>query len=321
MRSGLLLRMRVLITGGTGLIGRHAARALAARGHAVRVLSRRAAPHVSLLRDAPVAYHQGDVRLPDSLPAAFEGCDAVVLSHQFQNFPVENPRRAETFDAVDRLGTLHCVRAAQAAGVRRLVYVSGIALNNPNPPHPGIRAKLSAEQAVLESGISSVALRVNVVYASDDKYFSRLARAARWSPLLPILGRGQARCAPVHVDDVARAIALAVERPEVTGLVNVCGPDEVTWRAFMLAVAQAAAPRRRWIVLPIPQPLLMLAGAIGERLPTPLFSRDAVTFITQFDQSCRTGRGCEEAFGFRPQPLAVGLRAAFQRQSPGSAST
>jgi len=313
--------MRVLITGGSGLIGRHVARLLCARGHEVRILSRRAAPDVPLLRGLPIAYYQGDVRAPDSLKAAFEGCEAAVLSHQFQNFPVENPKRNETFDAVDRLGTIHCVEAAQAAGLNRLVYVSGIALSNPNPPHPGIWAKQAAERVVLGSGLSSLALRVNVVYASDDKYFSRLARAARWSPVVPILGRGTIRCAPVHVDDVARAVAYAVERADVIGMVNVCGPDEVTWREFMLAVAQFAAPERPKIALHLPQSLLWLAGAIGERLPTPLFSRDAVTFITQFDQSCRSGLDCEAAFGFRPMSLASGLRAAFQRQSPGSANT
>ena len=303
---------RILITGGTGLIGRHAARLLAERGHAVRILSRRAAPDVPLLRGlSNIEFVQGDVRNPASLAPAVSGCEVVVLSHQFQNFPVENPRRNETFDAVDRMGTVHCVAAAQQAGAQRLVYVSGIALGNPNPPHPGIRAKLAAERIVFDSGLSAVSLRVNVVYAADDKYFSRLARAARWSPFVPIPGSGESRCVPVHVDDVARAIAHAVERTAIGGLVNVCGPDEVTWRALLLAVAQAAAPMRYRIAMPIPQRLLLLAGAVGERLPTPLLSREAVTFITQFDQSCRGGVGCEDVFGFRPLGLREGLRAAF----------
>lgn len=303
---------RILITGGTGLIGRHAAKLLCARGHAVRILSRRARPDVPLLRELPIEYAQGDVRDLASLAAAFAGCDAAVLSHQFQNFPVENPRRNETFDAVDRAGTQHCVAAAQQAGLRRLVYVSGIALGNPNPPHPGVRAKLAAERAVFASGIPAVSLRVNVVYAADDKYFPRLARAARWSPVVPIPGPGDSRCAPVHVDDVARAIAEAVERTAIQGIVNVCGPDEVTWKALLLAVAQATTGGRHHIPIHIPQSLLFLAGRIGERLPTPPLSRDAVVFATQFDQSCRDGIGCAEAFGFHPIGLREGLKQAFQ---------
>lgn len=305
--------MHILITGGTGVIGRHAARLLDERGHHVRILSRRARPDVPLLRGrANVEFVQGDVRDPASLASAFDGCDAAVLSHQFQNFPVENPRRNETFDAVDRLGTENCVRAAQRAGLRRLVYISGIALSNPNPPHPGVRAKLAAEEAVFAGGISAIALRVNVVYAPDDKYFPLLARAARWSPMVPIPGDGRSRCAPIHADDVARAIAYAVERTDIGGAINVCGPDEVTWAALLLAVAQAGAGGRRRMPLHIPQSALMLAGAIGERLPTPLLSREAVVFATQFDQTCRSGVNCDEAFGFRVMGLREGLRKAFE---------
>jgi NADH dehydrogenase len=234
----------ILITGGTGVIGRHTARRLSQLGYTVRILSRRRNPDVPLLRDcANIEYAQGDVREPASLHAAMQGCDAVVLSHQFQNFPVENPRRNETFDAVDRAGTEHCVQAAQAAGVRRIVYVSGIALGNPNPPHPGVTAKRAAEQAVFNSGISSISLRVNVVYAPDDKYFPKLAAAAKWSPFVPVFGKGDSVCAPVHVDEVAEAIAHAVVS-EATGMVSVCGPDEVTWKQLLLQVAQAGAGGR-----------------------------------------------------------------------------
>jgi NADH dehydrogenase len=301
--------MRVLITGGTGVIGRHAARELCRNGHSVRVLSRRATPNVPLLRGLAIEYAQGDVREPASLAAAFGGCDAAVLSHQFQNFPVENPRTRDTFDAVDRAGTEHCVAAARAAAVQRLVYISGIALSNPNPPHPGVTAKLAAERAVFASGISAISLRANVVYAPDDKYFPLLARAARWSPFVPIPGSGKSRCAPIDVADVARTITYAVERPEIGGVVSACGPDTVTWRELLLAVASAGTGGRRW-PLRIPASLLMLAGAIGERLPTPPLSREAVVFATQFDQMC-VAPNCDSVFGIRLTGLREGLAKCY----------
>lgn len=301
----------VLITGGTGVIGRHAARRLSQHDHTVRILSRRQTPDVPLLRDLPrIEYVQGDVREPASLHAAMQDIEVAVLSHQFQNFPVENPKRNETFDAVDRAGTEHCVQAAQAAGVRRIVYLSGIALSNPNPPHPGVTAKLAAEQAVFNSGLSSISLRVNVVYAPDDKYFPRLAHAARWSPFVPIFGKGETICAPIHVNDVVEAIARAVEG-EQAGVVSVCGPNEVTWKALLLAVAQAGGGRK--IPLHIPQSLLYLAGGIGERLPTPLLSRQAVTFATQFNQRCQPPN-CDAVFDMPLMTLAEGVQAAFGRR-------
>jgi uncharacterized protein YbjT (DUF2867 family) len=297
------------MTGGTGVIGRHTALRLSRLGHTVRVFSRRANPVVPLLRDCPsLQFAQGDVREPASLQQAMHGCDAAVLSHQFQNFPVENPKRNETFDAVDRAGTENCVIAAQAAGVQRLVYISGIALSNPNPPHPGVVAKLAAEQAVFNSGISSISLRVNVVYAPDDKYFSKLAAAARWSPFVPVLGKGDSICAPVHVDDVAEAITHAIDS-NMNGIVSVCGPDEVAWKELLLRVAQAGAGRRK-IPLHIPQSWLNIAGGIGERLPSPLLSRQAVTFATQFNQCCAPPN-CDAVFGMTLMTLAEGIAKIF----------
>lgn len=305
----------ILITGGTGVIGRHTARRLSQAGHTVRILSRRRNPDVPLLRDcANIQFAQGDVREPASLGPAMHGCNVAVLSHQFQNFPVENPKRNETFDAVDRAGTEHCVQAAQAAGVQRLVYISGSALGNPNPPHPGVNAKLAAERAVFNSGISSVSLRVNVVYAPDDKYFPKLASAAKWSPLVPVFGKGDSICAPIHVDEVAEAIARAVES-NIAGIVSACGSDEVTWKELLLLVAQAGAGGRR-IPLHIPQALLNIAGGIGERLPTPLLSRQAVTFATQFNQRCQPPN-CDAVFGMTLMSLVEGIRLAFGRSENG----
>ena len=299
----------ILITGGTGVIGRHTARRLSQQGYTLRILSRRATPDVPLLHDCPnIEFVQGDVREPASLLHAMQDCDAAVLSHQFQNFPVENPKRNETFDAVDRAGTEHCVQVAQAAGVQRIVYISGIALSNPNPPHPGMAAKFAAEQAVFSSGISSISLRVNVVYAPDDKYFSKLAAAARWSPFVPVFGRGDTICAPAHVNDVAEAITHAIDS-NMNGIVSVCGPDEVTWKELLLKVAQAGAGGRK-IPLHILQSLLNIAGGIGEWLPTPLLSRQAVTFATQFNQRCAPPN-CDAAFGMELMTLAEGIRKAY----------
>jgi NADH dehydrogenase len=305
----------ILITGGTGVIGRHTARRLSQLGHTVRILSRRRNPDVPLLRDVHnVQFAQGDVREPASLHAAMQGCDVAVLSHQFQNFPVENPKQNETFDAVDRTGTEHCVQAAQAAGVGHIVYISGIALGNPNPPHPGVTAKLAAERAVFNSGISSISLRVNVVYAPDDKYFPKLASAAKWSPFVPVFGKGDSICAPIHVDDVAEAIACAIESDK-TGVVSVCGPDEVTWKELLMMVAQAGASGRR-MPLHISQSLLNIAGGIGERLPRPLLSRQAVTFATQFNQRCQPPN-CDAVFGMTLMSLHEGIAKAFGRKGEG----
>src|SRR5437588_8895757 len=104
--------MRVVVTGGTGFIGRAITRELRRRGHDTLTASRNGELRV-------------DVGDPSSLAEAFAGADAVVNAVQFSNYPVENPRRGLTFDAVDRAGTEAQVHAAVASGVTRFLYVSG----------------------------------------------------------------------------------------------------------------------------------------------------------------------------------------------------
>jgi NADH dehydrogenase len=302
--------MHILITGGTGVVGRHAAKALCQHGHNVRVLSRRASPQVALWQGLGMAYAVGDVRDETTLPAAIEGWDAIVLSHQFPRFPVEDPARHNTFREVDQLGTENVVRAAKRLGVRRLVYISGSGLSSDNATaHPGIAAKLAAERAVFESGLSAISLRVSVVYAPDDKYFPLLAKAARFSPIVPVFGDGSSRCQPVYVGDVAEAIASAIEQNDVTGVVDVGGPEVVTWKQLLLLAAEVATGARKF-ALPIPAPLLHLAGWLGEKFSPPLFSRQAAQFI-QFESVCGERDACA-VFGLQPMPLREGLKLALK---------
>src|SRR5262249_32695477 len=116
--------MRVLVTGGSGFIGSATIDALRGleRGHEVRCLTRdvdRPSPWGDAVRLVP-----GDVRDTVSLRRAVDGVDVVVHAVQFPNHPVENPRRGYTYAVIDGEGTARLVAACQAAGVRRIVYLS-----------------------------------------------------------------------------------------------------------------------------------------------------------------------------------------------------
>ncbi len=301
--------MRILITGGTGVIGRHAAKALQARGHTVRLLSRRANPQVALLRGLLMEYAVGDVRDESTLQQAIAGCDAIVLSHQFPRFPVEDAKRHNTFQEVDQMGTENVVRVAKRLGVQRLVYISGSGVGSANiASHPGIAAKLAAERAVFESGLSAVSLRISVVYAPDDKYFPMLAKAAKFSPFVPVFGDGASRCQPIYVGDVAAVITSTIEQTHITGIVDVGGPDVVTWRQLLLTAAEVATGARKF-ALPIPNAVLNVAGWLGEKFSPPLFSRGAAQFI-QFESVC-SGPDIASVFGMQPMALRAGLRLAL----------
>ena len=111
--------MNILITGGTGLLGRHLVPALQEQGHNVRMLAL-TGEDTSWLEARGAAIHRGDVRRPDSLVAPLRGVDSVL--HMAAMMGLWRP--ISEYRAVNVTGTENVCRAALAAGVGRLVHVS-----------------------------------------------------------------------------------------------------------------------------------------------------------------------------------------------------
>jgi dihydroflavonol-4-reductase len=115
--------MKALVTGGTGFVGSHVVRVLADAGHQVRVLHR-AASKLTALADLPYESALGDVTEPEALRRACEGCDWV-----FHVAAVADYWRAnkDWMIEVNVMGTRHVLAAAQAAGVKRVIFTSSAA--------------------------------------------------------------------------------------------------------------------------------------------------------------------------------------------------
>src|SRR5262245_16062186 len=159
--------MRIVVTGGTGFIGREVVkRLLESSGDDVAVTTRDpAGPDPFGGRVERVQAFAGD---PISLGKAFTRADVVVHAIQFPNHPVEDPSRGRTYEEVDGKGTEVAVRVAKALGVRRFVYVSGAGAGQ-GRPQPWFRAKDRAETAIRESGMEYAIFRPSWVYGPRDR--------------------------------------------------------------------------------------------------------------------------------------------------------
>ncbi len=297
--------MQVLITGGCGFIGRAASRALRERGHQVRLLSSRWS---GVQNGVPVV--RGDVRDPASLRAATEGVEGVVLAHQFPNFPIENPRAHQTFREVDAEGTANVIQALKAHGQpQRLVYLSGAAVREDMAgAHPGIDAKLAAERHVRESGIPWTVLRASIVYGPGDHYLSRLAQMIADGPAVPVFGDGRALSSPIHVEDLARAVAASVDDPRAhDALLDACGPNVLSTNATLDLLMSALGQRRPVLHLPVG---VMNAVASGlERLPDPPLSRGLIAF-SRFDNTSQ-GVNVGALLGLAFRSVDEGIRQVY----------
>jgi uncharacterized protein YbjT (DUF2867 family) len=292
----------VALAGGSGFIGRAIARRLVAGGINVRVLTRNTESAHKRLGLPGVEFAGVDIRLPAMLQQALRGVDAVVDSIQFDGYPVENPRRGLTFERIDYGGVVALLDAAKRVSVNRFIYVSGAAADA-NSTHPGFRAKGRAELAIRASGLTYTIFRPSLVYGPEDKVVNGLAKALRFAPVFGVPGTGQQKVQPVLVDDLAACVMLALSGRGRNGVYEIGGPELMTFDEMMRVIIDASGHRRP--LFHIPEGLMRAAGAVLERLPTPLFSRDAVTFVTA-DNACNIKPLVDE-FGINLTPARVGM--------------
>jgi NADH dehydrogenase len=252
----------VTVFGGSGFVGRHAVRALAADGWRVRAAVRRPdlAGHLQPMGAVGQIHAvQANVRFPDSVRRAVEGADAVV---NLVGILAKSGR--QTFRAVHADGARAIAEAARAAGAKTLVHVSAIGADKRSKANYA-RTKAAGEAAVLERFPDAVILRPSLVFGPEDQLFNRFAALAGFSPFLPLIGGGRTRLQPVYAGDVAEAIAVACAgRAKPHTVYELGGPEVVTFRELLDRTMAWSGRRRLYLRLPF------WAAKLGALLTVPL---------------------------------------------------
>lgn len=301
----------ILVAGGTGFVGSGIVRELARRGQPVAAMSRSPQRAAQRFPALAVEHRQGDVRDPDSLARAVEGAQVVIAAVTFPNLPMENRRLGYTFEAIDAAGTARLVAAAKAAGASRFIYISGAGAA-PDARYHWQRAKWRAETAVREGELTYVIFRPSWIYGPEDRSLNRFLRIARLSPVVPIVGGGdRQRLQPVFIDDVAWAVAEAVESPAAANRVLEIGGPEVLTMNEVIRTALAAMGKSR-LILSTPKGLVKLAAHLLQLLPGPPLTPDAVEFITM--DALADNTAVREALGIQPRPLREGVATYLAAQ-------
>ncbi len=253
------MAVRVLVTGGTGFVGRAVTEELVRHGHEVRVLSRHRPAAGFPAPGLNVAWTPGDVGDAEALRRAAEGCEGLV-----HLVAIRRQVGGLTHRAVTAEGTARAVTAAREAGVRRCVYVSALGVEG-GPDTEYFRAKRAAEAAVRASGLEWVILRPSFIVGPGG-FVEEYARLVRRLPFVPVPGGGRYQVQPVALGDVARACRLALEKPEAAGRVyDLAGPERMSFAAFVTLIAQAVRGRAL-PVLPVPLAVMFPVAAVLGRL-------------------------------------------------------
>src|SRR4051812_12262866 len=254
--------MRVLVTGGSGVIGQAAVSEILAAGHTVRLLSRNAAEDA---RQWPVGVESwpASVGEHDELRGCAEGCDLVV---HVAGIVEESP--PTTFESINVDGTRAIVREAERCKVGRFIFVSSLGAEAGESPYH--RSKRRAEEIVRNFAGGWIIVRPGNVYGPGDDVISLLLTMVRTLPVVPVIGSGEDKFQPIWVGDVAAALSECVRRTDLHGRVlEIAGEDKTSLNELLDVMSEITgrSPAR----IPVPSFLVSagvtIAGLLGAKLP------------------------------------------------------
>jgi NADH dehydrogenase len=265
----------VCVFGGTGFLGRRLVRRLAAEGATLRIAVRSPDRARSVLQAADldrVTVLRADVRDPASVAAAVAGVDAVVNAVSAY---VEKP--GVTFASVHEQGARTLAQEAAAAGVARLVLVSGIGAD-PGSRSPYIRARGRGELVVRQAFPSATIVRPSAMFGPGDALFGTLADIVRLLPVVPLIGGGRTRLQPVYAEDVAEAIVrMLADRASAGQTYELAGPGVYTLRELVSFVLRLIDKRR--LLVPVPFAVAEIQARLFEFLPSPPLTSSQVDLL------------------------------------------
>jgi len=250
----------ILITGGTGFIGKALARHLVEHDQRVRILIRPSKRSPQLPRGVPVEVAVSSIMEERSLRAAMVGVDTVyhLASDEWRG------ARGSLMDT-DIQGTQMVTRAALDAGVQRFFYISHLGADRASA-FPLLKAKAIAEEYIRRSGLDYTILRSALVFGPNDHFTTGLARLLYALPFFFMIpGDGLTRLQPLWVEDLVTCLVWSLEDDQTRNQTySVGGPEFLTFNQILSMVMEVTRVQRR--IVHVSPPYLRVATVILEAL-------------------------------------------------------
>lgn len=283
--------MKLLVTGGTGLLGGALLNLLLAGGHEVRCLVREKSPNASRLETGRVEVVRGDVANVRDLLRAFSGVKIMVHVAGIEYAP-------------------QVVEAARQTEVRRVVVVGSTSVHSAYEFRSVMRRRM--EKLMRQSGLEYTIVRPTMIYGSElDKNMHRLLRFLDRSAVFPLFGSGENLWQPVYHEDCARGVYEALVRPAAVGQsYDLPGAEPLSYLELVKTAAEALGKKPHIVGVPLEPVRRTLQLAEWLRLPLPVKSEQVLRLRENKAYPYDKAR---QELGYAPRPFREGITLEVKR--------
>ena len=226
----------ILVTGGTGFIGRSLIRSLISSGETVRVLLRPSKKSPSFPKGVSVEVAVSSFSDEQSLRAAIKDVDVVYHLASAERMGLKGD-----LNQIDVDGTATLVKACKASAVKRIIYVSHHGADR-GSAYPVMKAKGIAENWIINSGIPYTILRTGAVFGPGDQFTLPIVRLLRLMPFFFLIPEeGSALLQPIWVEDLVTCMTLSLEDSrKVNRILQIGGIESISYLDIVKMIMRQA---------------------------------------------------------------------------------
>jgi uncharacterized protein YbjT (DUF2867 family) len=290
----------ILLTGATGYVGGRLLRRLEEANRRVRCLTRRPEALAGRVAERTEVV-RGDLLDRDSVVRAMRDVDSAY-------YLVHSMSARGDFEQLDRRAAANFAEAARAAGIGRIIYLSGLGSGSDLSPHLASRHEVG--DILRSSGIATIELRASIVIGSGSASFETVRGLVEDLPAIPAPRWVETAAQPIAIDDVLAYLlaALTLEHPTNT-TIEIGGSDRVTYAELMREYARQRKLKRRVLSMPV-----VSARAARAFLPVmiPGYGRIAASMVESLrNETVVQDRAAREVFSIEPRGLAEAINHAL----------
>ena len=265
----------IAIFGAGGFIGKHLMRQLTKLDYRVKVATRN--PYLKgylkpLGNPGQIELFKTNIFNPNDVKQVLRNCDLAI-----NLVGILYETRKQKFNQIHSQFPYLLSNLCNELEIKKLIHISALGVKERHTSQY-IQSKLIGEKNIQDTFKPSVILRPSVVFGPEDKFFNTFASIAQFSPVLPLIGGGKTKFAPIYVGDVAKSIVKALElnnsKPKIYEL---GGPENYSFKELMEILLTEIKKKR--FLIPLPFSMAKFQSYFLQIMPNPLLTPDQVEML------------------------------------------